>query len=321
MAICLVTGGAGFIGSHLTEKLLQQGEEVVVLDNLSTGKMDNLQPVLDKLKFIKGDIRDPECLRRIMPGIDFVFHQAALRSVPLSVTDPVSFNEVNVSGTLNLLIAARDSKVKRVIFASSSSVYGDTVPLKKEEMPPRPVSPYAVSKVAGELYCSIFTHLYGVETVVLRYFNVFGPKQDPDSQYAAVIPAFISRVLAGEQPLIYGDGLQSRDFTFVENVTAANIKAAKSDNVSGKVFNIACGKRYTLLELLDKINAFLGKEIKPKFLPPRQGDVRHTLADVSLAKRYLNAEPMVEFEQGLKELIEWMDPVSSARLSNAGKER
>jgi UDP-glucose 4-epimerase len=317
MSTCLVTGGAGFIGSHLVEKLVQEGEEVIVLDNLSSGKVDNLQSVFSRVQFVKGDIRELDLVRQTMQGVDFIFHQAALRSVPLSVKDPVAFNEVNVSGTLNLLLAASEAKVKRLIFASSSSVYGDTEPLKKEETHTQPVSPYAVSKASGELYCSIFSNLYKLETVVLRYFNVFGPRQDPNSPYAAVIPAFISKILTDRPPIVYGDGLQSRDFTYVENVAVANIKAAKMDGISGKIFNIACGKRYTLLEVLDKINAFVGKKITPKFSPPREGDVRHTLADVNLAKQYLNMGTMIEFEEGLRETIEWMDEANGNRFTHA----
>ncbi len=320
MATCLVTGGAGFIGSHLVERLVEIGDDVVVLDDLSTGKPDNLQSVANKIDFIKGDVRDLELVKRAAKGVDFVFHQAAMRSVPLSVINPAIFNEVNVSGTLNILLAAREAKVKRFIFASSSSVYGDSGPLKKENMETRPVSPYAVSKVAGELYCSVFTNLYKVETVVLRYFNVFGPRQDPESQYAAVIPAFISKILENEQPIVYGDGLQSRDFTFVENVITANIKAAESERAAGKVFNIACGKRYTLLEILDRVNSLLGKKIRPKFLPPREGDVRHTLADIDLAKQYLGTSSLVEFEEGLKQTIQWMDEVTSMRMTSSRRE-
>jgi nucleoside-diphosphate-sugar epimerase len=321
MAICLVTGGAGFIGSHLVERLVKIGNNVVVLDDLLTGKLDNLQSVANKIVFIKGDVRDLELVKRAVKGVDFVFHQAAMRSVPLSVINPAAFNEVNVSGTLNVLVAAREAKIKRFIFASSSSVYGDSRPLKKEEMKTQPVSPYAVSKAAGELYCSVFTNLYKVETVVLRYFNVFGPRQDPESQYAAVIPAFISKILANEQPIVYGDGLQSRDFTFVENVVMANIKAAENKGAAGKIFNIACGKRYTLLEILDRVNSFLGKEIKPKFLPSREGDVRHTLADIDLARQYLGTSSLVEFEEGLKQTIQWMDEASRVRMISSIGER
>ncbi len=321
MATCLVTGGAGFIGSHLVERLVKEGDDVVVLDDLSTGKLDNLQSVWDKIRFVKGDIRDVELVKNATQGVDFIFHQAAMRSVPLSVINPIDFNEVNVSGTLNVLLAAWEAKVKRFIFASSSSVYGDSGPLKKEDMETKPVSPYAVSKVAGELYCSVFTNLYKVETVVLRYFNVFGPRQDPESQYAAVIPAFISKILGDEQPIVYGDGLQSRDFTYVENVITANIKAAKSEGVAGKIFNIACGRRYTLLEILDRVNSLLGKKIKPKFLPPREGDVRHTLADIGLAKQYLGFESMGDFEEGLKKTIQWMDEVFCIRTPHSRGER
>ncbi len=321
MAKCLVTGGAGFIGSHLVEKLVEAGEDVVALDDLSTGKSSNIESVMDKIRFVKGDIRDEELVRKTMKGIDFVFHQAALRSVPLSVVNPGAFNDVNITGTLNILLAARDSKVKRVVFASSSSVYGESGPLKQEEMKTQPVSPYAVSKMAGELYCSIFNNLYGLETVSLRYFNVFGVRQDPESQYAAVIPAFISRALANEPPLVHGDGLQSRDFTYVENITIANIKAAKSKGVAGKVFNIACGKRYTLLEILDKIGLFLGKKITPKFLPPRGGDVRHTLADITLSKKFLGFEPAIDFDEGLKKTIRWFEKTNPVSVSNAGGAR
>ncbi len=313
MATCLVTGGAGFVGSHLVERLVEEGEEVVVLDNFSTGKMENIQHLIGKVKLIEGDIRDCEVVRTAIKGVQYVFHQAALRSVPMSVNDPGSFNEVNVSGTLNLLLAARAANAKRVVFASSSSVYGGDIEagcLLREDMRLQPISPYAASKAAAEFYCHVFTKLYGLETVTLRYFNVFGARQDPHSSYAAVVPAFIVKSLMDQSPIIFGDGLQSRDFTHVGNVVIANLNAARLPGIGGMIFNVACGKQYTLLQLLDIINRLLGKQVKPLFFPPREGDVRHTLADITLAKKHLGMDKLVDFEEGLKTTIQQFECVS-----------
>ena len=306
----LVTGGAGFIGSHIVERLVQEGQHVRVIDNLSTGKWENIEPFLEEIEFIEGDIRDLELVRKAMDGVDYVLHQAAVPSVPRSVKDPVTTNSVNVEGTLNILIAARDAGVKRVVYASSSSVYGDTPVLPKhEDMKPQPRSPYAVSKLAGEFYCQVFYHVYGLETVVLRYFNVFGPRQDPESQYAAVVPKFIAALLRNEPPTIFGDGEQSRDFTYVENVVEANLLAtqAKGPDVAGQVFNIACGTRITINKLAQMLAEIIGvdPELKPHYAPPRPGDVRHSLADISKAQKLLGYKIKVDFERGLQKTVEW----------------
>ncbi|MFW6160261.1 MAG: SDR family oxidoreductase [Acidobacteriota bacterium] len=303
---CLVTGGAGFIGSHLVESLLVKNHIVRVVDNFITGRMENILSFRDQVEFIDGDIRDFSLCRKIMEGIDWVFHQAALPSVPRSVKDPLLTNEINITGTLNLLLSARDGGVKKFVFASSSSVYGDNTQLpKKEEVVGKPLSPYAVSKRVGEFYCQVFSELYELQTVSLRYFNIFGPRQDPASQYAAVIPNFISRMLQGKNPIIFGEGKQSRDFTFVENVVEANLLAAQANNVSGRIFNIACGKRTTILELTKKINYFLHLNIPPLFEAPRPGDVKHSFADISQAEFYLKYKPGITFDQGLEKTILW----------------
>jgi len=302
----LVTGGAGFIGSHIAEELVKQGERVRVLDNLSTGKKKNIEPFLEKIEFVEGDIRDLEPLRGAMGGVDYVLHQAAVSSVPRSVKDPLTSNSANVEGTLNILVAARDAGVKRVIYASSSSVYGDTPVLPKhEDMKQEPRSPYAVSKLGGELYCQAFYHVYGLETIALRYFNVFGPRQDPKSQYAAVVPKFITALLHGEPPTIFGDGEQSRDFTYIENVVEANLLAAKASGVAGEVFNIACGERITINELACMLAEIIGVNIEPEHTPPRSGDVLHSLADISKAKRLLGYEVKVSTPEGLEQTVEW----------------
>ena len=302
----LVTGGAGFIGSHLVEELVKQGQRVRVIDNLSTGKKENIKPFLEKIEFIEGDIRDLEIVREAMDEVDYVLHQAAVPSVPRSVKDPLTSNSVNVEGTLNILIAARDAGVKRVVYASSSSVYGDTPVLPKhEDMKQEPRSPYAVSKLAGELYCQASYHVYGLETVALRYFNVFGPWQDPQSQYAAVVPKFITALLHGKPPMIFGDGEQSRDFTYIENVVAANLLAAKAPNVAGEAFNIACGERITINELARMLAEFIGVTTEPEHTPARSGDVLHSLADISKAKRLLGYEGKVGVHEGLKQTVEW----------------
>ncbi|HHF43350.1 MAG TPA: SDR family oxidoreductase [Candidatus Aminicenantes bacterium] len=303
---CLVTGGAGFIGSHLVEGLLERGHSVRVVDNFLTGKRENLARVVSKIELVEGDIRDFSLCQKITREIDWVFHQAALPSVPRSVEDPGLSNEINVTGTLNLLIAAREAAVKKFIFASSSSVYGDDQNLpKREDILGQPLSPYAITKRVGEMYCLVFNQLYGLSTICLRYFNIFGPRQDPHSQYAAVIPNFIQRMIESRPPVIFGDGFQSRDFTYVANVVEANIRAAEVTEVEKRIFNIACGQRITVMELVEWINRILGKDIKPVFDPPRPGDIKHSYADISLAQKYLDYQPKVNFEAGLRATIKW----------------
>jgi nucleoside-diphosphate-sugar epimerase len=302
----LVTGGAGFIGSHIADALVRSGAEVRVLDNFSTGRRANLKDSLGHITLIKGDITDLETVRASVDGVDFVLHQAALPSVPRSVADPLESNDANVNGTLNILLAARDARVKRVIYAASSSAYGDIeTDHKREDMPPSPRSPYAAAKLAGEYYCQAFYHTYGLETVVLRYFNVFGPRQDPTSQYAAVIPIFFTAMLQHQSPPIEGDGHQTRDFTYVDDVVHANLLACRAPNVGGQVFNIACGGRHSILELVHALNRLLGTEIAPEFVPPRPGDVRHSRADISRAARRLGYRPEVSFEEGLARTLSW----------------
>jgi nucleoside-diphosphate-sugar epimerase len=300
----LVTGGAGFIGSNLVEELLKRGHDVAVFDNFSTGRRVNLKPFLSDISLIEGDLRDANAVRTAVRGRTFVLHQGALPSVTRSVQDPVASNDVNVGGTLNVLLAARDAGVKKVVSASSSSVYGDTPTLPKiESMPVLPMSPYAVSKLAAEKYCAAFHKVYGLETVALRYFNVFGPRQDPTSQYSAVIPRFITAVLNGQQPVIYGDGLQSRDFTFVANVVDANLRACYADGVAGEFFNVACGERFTLMDLLRTIGEITGKPATANHEPGRTGDVRHSLADISKIQKAMAFEPRVKFRQGLEATV------------------
>ena len=302
----LVTGGAGFIGSHIAERLVNDGHSVRVLDNLFAGREANLEPFRDGVEFIKGDIRDAEVVNEITRGVDVVFHEAALGSVPRSVDDPITTHEVNITGTLNVFLAAREAGVKRVVYASSSSVYGETPVLpKREDMIPQPLSPYALSKLAGEHYASVFRHVYGLEIVSLRYFNIFGPRQDPESQYAAVIPRFITALLEGKRPVVYGDGNQSRDFTYVENVVNANLLASEGEGLAGKAFNVACGGRYSLLELLSEIRKILGSEIEAIHEPARAGDVRDSQASVEAAERELGYKVSVEFEEGLRRTVEW----------------
>ncbi len=301
----LVTGGAGFIGSNLTSALLAAGRRVRVLDNFLTGKRENLAGLAEKysdtFQLIEGDLRDIEIMRHAVEGAEFVLHQGALPSVPRSVADPVLSNEINVGGTINLLVAARDAGVKRVVFAASSSAYGDTPELpKRESMTPNPKSPYAAQKLTGEQYMRIFHEVYGLETVSLRYFNVFGPNQDPASMYAAVIPRFITAVLAGTPPTIYGDGLQTRDFTYIDNVVRANIQACEATKEAcGKVVNIACGDRISLLDILEIIYGLANRRVAPRFEPSRRGDVRDSLADISLAQKLLGYDPQVGFPEGL----------------------
>ncbi|KKG14406.1 GDP-D-mannose dehydratase [Methanosarcina sp. 2.H.T.1A.6] len=301
----IVTGGMGFIGSHLTEKLLEDNQ-VTVIDNESTGKIENIKHLLDhkKLTVIKGSIVDLN-LTEIFKGKDYVFHLAAIPSVPRSVKDPFSSNEANVTGTLNVLIAAKDAGIKKVIFSSSSSVYGDTPTLpKREDMPVNPQSPYAITKATGEMYCRVFEELYGLPTICLRYFNVFGLRQDPNSQYAAVIPKFITAIMNDESPVIYGDGEQSRDFTFVKHVVNANILSCEYDKTG--VFNIACGRRITINKLVNYINEILGKNIMPKYIDPRPGDIKHSLADISKARSF-GYNPKGNFKDELAEVVKLFD--------------
>lgn len=302
----VVTGGAGFIGSNIVRNLVKNKSEVTVIDNLITGKLDNISDIMDNIRFIRGNIQDLNLLRREFKNIDYVLHQAALPSVMRSIHDPIESNQNNVDGTLNVLIAARDANVKRFIYASSSSIYGNSPTLpKKEDMKFEPLSPYAVTKLVGEYYCKIFFEIYGLETVVLRYFNVFGPFQDPKSQYAPVIPRFITTMLKKGRPIIYGDGKQSRDFTYVQNNVEANLLACIAKEAAGKSFNIACGKRITLNGLIDMLNNILNSDIEPIYSKPRQGDVKHSLADINLAKDILGYEPRYDIEKGLKETVEW----------------
>lgn len=306
MAEYLVTGGAGFIGSNVVCKLLELGHHVRVLDNFLTGKRENLAEVIGDITLIEGDLRDLETVKQASTGIDYTLHIAALPSVPRSVADPLQSHDINVDGTLHVLEAARQQGVKRVVFSSSSSVYGNTPTLPKhEDMPVSPLSPYAAHKAAGELYCRVYSNIYRLETVCLRYFNVFGARQDPKSQYAAVVPRFITAFQTGSQPTIYGDGEQSRDFTYIENVIAANISASTAPDVAGEVINVACGSRITVNELALRIGALLGKEVSPEYTPPRQGDVKHSLADVSKAQRLLKYANLIDIDTGLQKTIEW----------------
>jgi len=300
----IVTGGAGFIGSNLAEELALRGHQVVIIDNLSTGNLENIQPVLPvgQVDFIEGSITNLPLMQKAFSGADYVFHQAALPSVPRSIEDPETTDSVNITGTLNVLIAARDNAVKKLVFASSSSVYGDTPTLPKtEDMPPNPLSPYAVTKITGEYYCQVFTRIYNLKTVCLRYFNVYGPRQDPKSAYAAVIPLFINAVLSGKSPVIFGDGEQTRDFTFVKDVVEANIQAAESE-VTG-VFNLGNSQRITISQLTKLIiDITKNNNVKPVYKDPRPGDIVHSLADTSKAKAF-GYNPRYSLEQGLKETI------------------
>lgn len=301
----LVTGGAGFIGSHLVEALLARGDHVRVLDNLSTGRRENLAACADEVEFIEADLLDGPQLQRACRGVECVFHQAALASVPLSMERPLDTHAACATGTLALLDAARKGGVRRVVYAGSSSAYGDQPTSSKRESDlPAPISPYGAAKLSGELYCRAFAHM-GLETVTLRYFNVFGPRQDPTSPYSAVIPLFITAMLSGRQPVIYGDGRQSRDFTYVADVVQGNLLAADAPHVSGQVINIAAGRAVSLLELLGMLNKLLGTNVSPVHAPPRPGDIRESLADISLARRLLGYEPKVSCEEGLRLSIEY----------------
>lgn len=302
----LVTGGAGFIGSHMVGALLDAGHRVRVVDNFSTGKRENLAHVAGQIDLRPISITNRAALAKAMDGVDYVFHLAALASVPRSVADPLSSNEHNVTGTLNVLLAARDAGVRRVVYAGSSSAYGNVESeYKSEDMLPQPLSPYAVAKLAAEHYCQTFTEVYGLETVTVRYFNVFGPRQDPLSTYAAVIPKFIAAMLDGQPPVVEGDGLQSRDFTYIANVVHGNLLACHTPGVAGETFNIAIGGRISLLEMIDTLNAIMGTQIAPVFTAPRPGDVRHSRASIDKARERLGFEPQVSFEDGLRRTVAW----------------
>jgi nucleoside-diphosphate-sugar epimerase len=307
MKTYLVTGGAGFIGSHIAEELVRRGEKVRVLDNFITGKRENLAPFQNFIDLIEGDIRDLETCRRALRGTDYVLHQAALPSVPRSIEEPLLAHDINVNGTLNLLVASVEAKVKKFVFASSSSVYGDDPELpKREGIEGNPLSPYAVHKLVDEKYCRVFHEIYGLETVCLRYFNVFGPRQDPASQYAAAIPLFITQMMRGERPQIFGDGEQSRDFTHVANVVEANLRAIEAPEAAGgEVFNIACGERTTVNTLAREIAGLLGVSNQPAYTDPRPGDILHSFADIDKAGRILGFDPQVGFKQGLKKAVAW----------------
>src|SRR5215467_1039326 len=305
--IALVTGGAGFIGSHIASALIAGGARVRILDDLSTGHRENLEEIGGNVDFIQGSVADEELLNKALEDVELVFHEAAIPSVPRSVESPHQTHVASVDGTFSLLLAARDNKVRRVVYAASSSAYGDqpTLP-KSEDMLPDPLSPYAVAKLVGEYYCQVFARVYGLETVSLRYFNVFGPRQDPGSQYSGVVSRFISALLSNETPVIYGDGEQSRDFTYIENVVFANLNAADAPDAAGKVINVANGERITLNQLLAELKDLTGKQdVDAEYLEPRVGDVRHSLADISMAQQLLAYESKVDLREGLKRTIDW----------------
>lgn len=308
MAVYLVTGAAGFIGSWLTQALVERGETVRALDNFSTGKHENLAPWSGKIELLETDLRDAAKVAKACEGVDFIFHQGALPSVPLSVKDPRTSHTANIDGTFNLLEGARRAGVKRVVYAASSSAYGNKNPLpQRETMLPGPLSPYAVQKLLGELYLRSYWEVYGLETVALRYFNIFGPRQAPDSPYSGVMAKFATMMLAGEQPTIHGDGEQSRDFTYIENVVQANFKAmaAPKEKVAGRVFNCACGKPYTLNQTYKLMAEFIGYRNPPQYGPPRAGDIKHSYADISAAREALGYEPQVDFLEGLRRTVAW----------------
>jgi nucleoside-diphosphate-sugar epimerase len=304
----LVTGGAGFIGSNMVDELVRRGNDVTVLDDLSTGKEANLAGVRNKVDFRAGSITDLETVQAACRGMDYVVHLAARTSVPKSVVDPLDTNRVNIDGTLNVLVAARDAKVRRFVYAASSSAYGETPTLPKvETMPPEPISPYGVTKYVGELYAQVFGRVYGLENASVRYFNVFGPRQDPTSQYSGVLSRFMLAVIAGEPPVIYGDGEQSRDFTYIDNVVDETLRACEARGASGKIFNGGTGARITLNEVLKLLEKISGKKIRAKYDPPRAGDIRDSQADISLARKVLGYEPRVLFEEGLQRTWEWYE--------------
>lgn len=313
MASYLVTGGAGFIGSHLAEELVRRGHVVRIVDNLSSGRLQNLEHI-SPVEFLEGDLADLAVARRAADGMDFVLHQAAIPSVPRSVADPIASNRANVDAALNMLVAARDARVKRLVFAGSSSVFGNTpVMPKREDMFPSPLSPYALQKLVAEQYCRMFTRLYGFETVTIRYFNVFGPRQDPSSPYSGVISLFASALLEGRRPTIYGDGLQTRDFTYVANVVDGVLRACETPAAAGEVINVATGSCVSLRDLLSAMNGILGTELEPAYESAREGDVRDSLADITKAQRLLDYVPLVSLADGLRPTMEWYRLQSGAR--------
>lgn len=306
MAVYAVTGGCGFIGSHIVEELLRRKETVKIIDNFSTGKRENVRAFEGALEIITADIAETPDLAGILRGVDYVIHQAAIPSIPKSMLDPEATHKANVNGTLRLLIAARDAKVRRLVYASSCALYGDSPALPKNEgMMPEPLSPYAAQKLFAEMYCQVFTKAYGLETVALRYFNVFGPRQDASSEYSGVFAIFVPAILQDRRPLVYGDGEQSRDFVYVQNVAEANLLACTAPGVAGEVFNIACGDRITVNSILRHINKITGKDIAPVYKDPRPGDIRHSQADVTKAVQKIGYKPRVTFEEGLRKTIEW----------------
>jgi UDP-glucose 4-epimerase len=314
MASYLVTGGAGFIGSHIAEALVERGQKVRVVDNLSTGRLENLEAFRSRIEFVEGDIADARLMADAVRGVDYVFHEAALASVPWSIEAPLDSNRACVTGTVTVLDAARRAGVRRVVYAGSSAIYGDQpTSAKRETDLPSPISPYGAAKLAAEYYCRAFTATYGFPTVTVRYFNVFGPRQDPNSPYSAVIPLFISAMLAGRRPVVYGDGRQSRDFTYVANVVHANLLAMETEAAAGQVFNVANGRTTDLLTLLDALNRLLCLEVKPKHEPARAGDVRESMADITMARTVLGYEPQVDFEDGLRRSIEYYKQVASRK--------
>jgi nucleoside-diphosphate-sugar epimerase len=306
MSTYLVTGGAGFIGSHLAETLVTEGHDVRVIDNLSTGKRENMQAFETGITYIEGDIRDMDTVERAVDGVEYVLHQAALASVPRSIEDPVSSNQVNVLGTLNLLEAARKHSVKKFVYASSSSVYGDSDSLpKREDMTPNPKSPYAVGKLTAEWYCRVYSEIHDLPTVSLRYFNVFGQRQDPDSQYSAVIPLFVTALTRGQRPTIFGDGEQSRDFTYIDNVVEANLLSCRSPERGAMVFNVACGERLSLNTLYARLSDIIGVDLEPNFGPPRAGDVKHSQASIDAIVSAIGYKVRLDFDEGLKKTVAW----------------
>jgi len=316
----LVTGGAGFIGSNTVDELVRRGHSVVVLDDLSSSKEENLAESRNKISFIKGSITDLEVVRKAVHEAEYVLHLAARTSVPRSVKDPMETNRINVDGTLNVLVAARDAKVKRVVFAASSSAYGETPTLPKvETMQPEPISPYGVTKYVGELYAQTFGRVYGLENVSLRYFNIFGPRQDPGSPYSGVLAKFCTAFLEETQPVIFGDGEQTRDFTYVENAVQANLLACEAPNVSGKVFNVGTGGRFSLNQTVELLRKISGKPLEAKYDAPRDGDIRDSQADVSQAREYLAYEPQVDFEEGLRRTFEWYQNVHGKAEAKSGE--
>jgi nucleoside-diphosphate-sugar epimerase len=306
MSVFLVTGGAGFIGSHLVDRLVQHGHRVRVLDNFETGKHQNLTGAMNHIDLLEGDVRHRETVQQALRDVAVVFHLAALGSVPRSVNDPLTTDQVNVLGTLNLLVAAREAKAKRFVFSSSSSVYGEIAVVPQHEaLPCKPISPYGVTKLAGEQYCRVFWHTYGVQTICLRYFNVFGPRQDPASQYAAAIPRFVSRLLRNEPPIIFDDGEQSRGFTYIDDVVDANLLAAGIPEACGQAVNVSAGSSVTVNQVVRELRTLLGKDIEPIHAPARPGDIRHSLADITAARELLGYEPRVDFREGLRRSIDW----------------